>query len=142
LHFGHTAYSAALSMNTVSREWRNRLGARLIAIVEDDASVLEALEALLVSVGYGVLSYPSSEAFLGANCHQDIACLITDLGLPGLNGIELLQRLRSLRADLPAIIITARHDRAVVEAALKAGARHVFLKPLNSDDLLNAIAAT
>jgi FixJ family two-component response regulator len=114
---------------------------RLIAVVEDDQSVLEALEGLLVSEGYEVLPYTSGEAFLGANRHQDITCLITDIGLPGVNGIELLRRLRSLGADLPAIIITARHDKALLEAASKAGARQVLLKPLNGDDLLIAIAA-
>ena len=117
------------------------MSAHLIAVVEDDQSVLEALEGLLVSAGYEVLLYPSAEAFLGANRHQDITCLISDIGLPGLNGIELLRRLRSMRADLAAIIITARHEKALLEAALKLGARHVFLKPLNSDELLTAIAA-
>jgi FixJ family two-component response regulator len=117
------------------------LGVRLIAIVEDDQSVLEALEGLLLSADYEVLSYTSAEAFLSANRHQDITCLITDIGLPGLSGIELLQRLRSIRADLPAIVITALHDESLREAALKAGARHILLKPLNSNDLLIAIAA-
>jgi FixJ family two-component response regulator len=117
------------------------LTTRLIAVVEDDQSVLEALEALLVSAGYEVLTYTSGEALLSANRDQDIFCLITDIGLPGINGIELLRRLRSVRADLPAIIITARHDKALLEAALKAGARHVLLKPLNSHELLTAIAA-
>lgn len=128
-------------MNTAFKESRKKLSARLIALVEDDQSVLEALEGLLLSADYEVLSYPSAEAFLGANRHQDIACLITDIGLPGLSGIELLQRLRSMRADLPAIIITARHDVSLREAALKAGARHFLLKPLNSNELLIAIAA-
>jgi FixJ family two-component response regulator len=118
-----------------------RLRADLIALVEDDQSVLEALEGLLVSAGYEVRSYSSGEAFLSAGRQQDIACVITDIGVPGINGIELLRRLRSEGANLPAIMITARHDKALLEAALKAGARHVLLKPLNSDDLLSAIAA-
>jgi two-component system, LuxR family, response regulator FixJ len=117
------------------------LSPNLIAVVEDDQSMLEALEGLLVSAGYEVLPYPSAEAFLDANRHQDITCLISDIGLPGLNGIELVRRLRSTRADLAAIIITARHEKTLLEAALKAGARQVLLKPLNSDDLLTAIAA-
>jgi FixJ family two-component response regulator len=117
------------------------LRARLIAIVEDDVSVLEALEGLLMSAGYEVLSCSSGEAFLNAGRHQEVACLITDIGLPGMNGIELLARLRSIGADLPAIAITARHDKALLEAALKAGVHQVLLKPLNSDDLLIALAA-
>jgi FixJ family two-component response regulator len=117
------------------------LSTRLIAVVEDDQSVLEGLEGLLESAGYEVLLYTSAEALLSDDCHQDITCLISDLGLPGLDGVELLRRLRSVRADLPAIIITARHEKELLEAALKAGARHVLLKPLKSDDLLLAIAA-
>jgi FixJ family two-component response regulator len=117
------------------------LVARLIAVVEDDQSVLEALQGLLESADYEVLLYTSAEAFLGANRHQDISCLISDISLPGVNGIELLRRLRSIRADLPAIVITARHEKALLEAALKAGARHVLLKPLKSEELLIAIAA-
>lgn len=115
--------------------------ARLIAIVEDDQSVSEALQGLLASAGYEVLSYTSAEAFLNADRHEEVACLITDIGLPGINGIELLRRLRSMGADLPAIVITARHEKALLEAASKAGARQVLVKPLNSDDLLTAVAA-
>jgi FixJ family two-component response regulator len=141
LQFGHTAHPTALLMSSVCTVWRYTLSASLIAIVEDDQSVLEALEGLLVSADYKVLTYGSAEAFLAAKRLQDITCLITDVGLPGVDGIELLRRLRSLRADLPAIIITARREKALLDAAWKAGARHVLLKPLNSSELLNAIAA-
>jgi FixJ family two-component response regulator len=114
----------------------------LIAIVEDDQSVLEALESLLESAGYEVLLYFSAEEFLIASRLQDIRCLISDIGLPGMTGIELLQVVHASRVDLPVIIITACSEATLVKAALDAGAHRAFVKPLNKADLLGAIAAT
>ena len=114
----------------------------LIAIVEDDQRVLEALESLLESAGYEVLLYCSAEEFLNANRFHDIDCLISDIGLPGMSGIELLQVVHAIRVGLPVIIITACSDPTLVKAALAAGAYRAFVKPLNKADLLGAIAAT
>jgi len=113
----------------------------LIAVVEDNQSVLESLEGLLQSAGYEALLYASGEDFLSSGSLQDIDCLISDIGLPGINGIELVRLVLAQRANLPAIIVTARHEEAVLKAALDAGARQVFLKPLNNNQLLIAIAA-
>ena len=119
-----------------------RLSRFLIAIVEDDQSVLEALESLLESAGYEVLLYFSAEDFLSANRFQDIDCLISDIGLPGMSGIELLRVVHASRVDLPVIIITACSEPTLVKAALDAGAHRAFVKPLNKADLLGAIAVT
>ena len=116
------------------------MSAVLVAVVEDDQSVLESLGSLLDSAGYEALLYPSAEKFLSADW-SDVDCLISDIGLPGINGIELLRIARNRRPELPAIIITARGEPNLMKAALSAGARHVFLKPLNNADLLSAIAA-
>jgi DNA-binding response OmpR family regulator len=118
-----------------------RLSPLLIAVVEDNQSVLESLEGLLQSAGYEALLYASGEDFLSSGSLQDIDCLISDIGLPGINGIELVRLVLAQRANLPAIIVTARHEEAVLKAALDAGARQVFLKPLNNNQLLIAIAA-
>jgi len=111
---------------------------RLVAIVEDDVSVLESLEGLLESAGHEATLCSSGEEFLGSGRLQDIDCLVSDIGLPGMNGIELLREVQALRPDLPVVVITARD--ALVQSALNAGACRVFLKPLNSTDLLAAIA--
>jgi FixJ family two-component response regulator len=113
----------------------------LVAVVEDDQSVLESLEGLLESAGYKAVLYSSGEEFLNSGRLGDIDCLISDIGLPGINGIELLQVTKARRSDLPVIVITARREPALLQAASNAGASHVFLKPLDSTDLLNAVAA-
>jgi FixJ family two-component response regulator len=114
----------------------------LIAVVEDDESVLEALESLLESPGYGVLTYRSAEDFISSGRIDHIDCLITDIGLPGINGIELLRVARLSRAKLPVIVITARSEAALPQAALAAGAYRVFHKPLDNAQLLEAIELT
>jgi FixJ family two-component response regulator len=119
-----------------------RLSTFIVAVVEDDRSMLESLEGLLGAAGYEVLLYLSGEAFLSSGRLQDVNCLITDIGLPGMDGIELLRLIRQRRANLMAIAITACQEPHVRKAALDAGALHVFLKPLESSDLLTAIALT
>jgi two-component system response regulator FixJ len=113
----------------------------LIAIVEDDCSMLEALESLLEAAGHEVLSFGSGEDFLGAERLQDIHCLISDIGLPGISGLELLRLVHASRADLPVIIITACSEATLLKAALNEGARRAFVKPLGRAELLDAIAA-
>ena len=111
-----------------------------MAIVEDDESVLESLEGLLEATGHRSLLYASAEDFLSSGRLPDIDCLITDVGLPGINGIELLRQVQSGRPGLTVIVITALHDPYLLQAALDAGARHVYRKPLDNTALLNAIA--
>ena len=114
----------------------------LIAIVEDDRHLLVALESLLESAGYEALLYFSGEDFLASDRLQDINCLISDIGLPGINGIELLRLVHASRPRLPVIIITARREPALLRSAMDAGACETFVKPLHGAALLNAIAAT
>jgi FixJ family two-component response regulator len=128
-------------MHNATTEW-DSLSKVLIAIVEDDRHLLVALESLLESAGYDVLLYFSGEDFLVSDRLQDISCLISDIGLPGINGIELLRAVHASRPDLPVIIITARREPALLQAAKDAGARETFVKPLRNAELLNAIAAT
>jgi FixJ family two-component response regulator len=113
----------------------------LVAVVEDDQNMLESLESLLESSGYAVLLYSCGEDLLSSDRLADINCLISDIGLPGMDGIDLLGLVLASRADLPVFIITANHKPSSLAAALNAGARQVFLKPLNNAALLNAIAA-
>jgi FixJ family two-component response regulator len=120
---------------------RDSLSKVLIAIVEDDRHLLAALESLLQSAGYDVLLYSSGEDFLASDRLEDINCMISDIGLPGINGIELLRVVHASRPDLPVIIITARREPALLKAAMDAGARATLVKPLHNAELFNAIAA-
>lgn len=113
----------------------------LVAVVEDDLNVLESLESLLESAGYRALLYASGEDFLVSNRLWDIDCLISDVGLPGISGLELLRLVHSGRPELPIIIITARDEPNLLQVALDAGARRAFMKPIDNADLLNAIAS-
>jgi FixJ family two-component response regulator len=103
--------------------------------------MLEALESLLEAAGHEVLRYGSGEDFLSAQRLRDINYLISDIGLPGISGIELLRVVHASRADLPVIIITACSEAALLKAALDEGARRAFVKPLGKAELLDAIAA-
>lgn len=112
-----------------------------VAVVEDDVSYRESLEGLFLAVGYEVLLYLSAEDFLAAGRLADIDCLITDFGLPGINGIDLLQAVHSVRADVRVILITARREPAILSRALMAGASQAFTKPVDTAALLKAVAA-
>jgi FixJ family two-component response regulator len=112
-----------------------------VAVVEDDESFRESLEGLLQYVGYEVLLYLSAEDLLASGGLQDIDCLITDYGLPGMNGIDLLRAVHATRAELPVIMITARPEPAILASALAAGAHAAFAKPVDTSALLKVLTA-
>ena len=110
-----------------------------IAVVEDDESFRDALEVLFQSAGHPVLPYTSGEEFMQSGCIADIGCLVTDFGLTGMNGIELLRAAHALRPDLSVVLITAIPEPSILSRALAAGAYRAFSKPLDSGELLGAI---
>ena len=112
-----------------------------VAVVEDEQSFREALEGLFQAVGHDVLLYRSGEDFMQSGRLADIDCLITDFGLPGMNGIDLLQSAHAVRPDLQVIVITARPEPSILSRARAAGAHRAFTKPVNSFELLKAVAA-
>ena len=103
-------------------------------------SFRESLEGLLQAGGHDVLAYRTAEEFLNSGCLRDIDCLITDFGLPGMNGIELLRAVHAVRADVPVIVVTARPEPEILSRARAAGAREVFTKPIESSALFKAIS--
>jgi FixJ family two-component response regulator len=113
----------------------------LVAVVEDEESFRESLEGLLQVVGHEVLTYLSGEEFLQSGRLADVDCLITDFGLPGMDGIDLLRAAHAVRPDLPVIMITARTETSILSRALAAGAHRAFTKPVNSAELLKAVTA-
>lgn len=111
----------------------------LVAVVDDDESVRCALLRLLRMLGYGAEGFASAAEFLGALATLHPDCLIVDLKMPNMSGLELQQRLVALGDDLPVIVITAYDEPAMRERCLDAGIRHYLRKPIEIDGLLAAI---
>jgi FixJ family two-component response regulator len=117
-----------------------RLPADLVAVVDDDPSVLEAIGNLLESSGYAVSRFESAEAFLMVLHATLFACLISDIGLPGMSGSALQGEVGRMIPLLPVILITGRDDVGN-EGALAANNRGLFRKPFDGEQLLSALAA-
>ena len=111
----------------------------LIAIVDDDESVRDALTSLLHSVGWRAEAFASAEAFLQSGQVHTTACLLLDVRLPGLSGLELQRQLRSSQAQLPIIFLTAHGTAAMRAQTQQAGAVAFFTKPFSDTALLEAI---
>src|SRR5713226_9138619 len=114
---------------------------RLISIVDDDPSVRGGLISLLRSAGFATQAFASAEEFLSLAHRDDIACLILDVGLPGLSGLELQSQLTATVSNhrTPVIFMTARDDEATRQRALKGGAVDFLRKPVRREASLNAI---
>jgi FixJ family two-component response regulator len=113
--------------------------APLISIVDDDSVVRGAIECLVTSLGFLACTFPSAEAFLQSRMVAETSCLISDIRLPGTNGVELLDRLADLGLSIPTIFITAYPDDAVRARALEAGAVCFLHKPFEGQSLIQCI---
>ena len=109
----------------------------LIAVVDDDAAVRKALRRLLSSADMNVATFDSGQAFLDSLADQSPDCLILDLHMPGITGLELLQGLSRIDVAVPTIVITAYDERAM--ECLAAGAELYLRKPVDDCVLLSAI---
>ena len=112
---------------------------RTLLIVEDDASMRQSMERLLGTAGFAVRAYESAEVALTAGIPHEIACIISDLRLPGISGLELLALLRKRGCSTPLIVITAFDAPGLVKEAIDAGAVAYLVKPFLGSDLLEAI---
>jgi FixJ family two-component response regulator len=114
----------------------------LISVVDDDLSVRESLARLIRSVGLGVQVFGSAEEFLSVGRSLESDCLILDIRMPGMNGLDLHRQLSAGESDLPVIFITAHGSDAEVRSrAIGAGAVDYLLKPLKEEEVLKAIDA-
>jgi FixJ family two-component response regulator len=111
----------------------------LIMCVEDDASVREAIKGLLVSLGFAAEVFSSAEEFIQSSRLGETSCLITDVKLGGMSGIELQNRLAALGHCIPTIVITAFPDERIRAQALSAGAVCFLDKPIDKDELVSCI---
>jgi FixJ family two-component response regulator len=114
---------------------------RLISIVDDDPLMREGLISLLRSAGFATQAFASAEEFLSLAHRDDIACLILDVGLSGISGLELQSQLTATVSNhrTPVVFMTARDDEATRQRALKDGAVDFLCKPVRREALLNAV---
>jgi len=111
----------------------------VISIIDDDASVRAATNNLLSSHGYSVHTFESAEDFLQSALQGVSSCVVTDVQMPGISGLDLLTRLRTRGNNVPLIFITAFPDEGVRARALKAGAICFLSKPFPGSVLINSI---
>jgi FixJ family two-component response regulator len=112
-----------------------------VFVVDDDVSVRQALEALLRTVGWEVRAFESAEAFLACPPATGPSCLVLDMSLPELNGLDLQAAIAGERAEMPIIFITGYGDVPTTVRAMKAGAAEFLTKPFGDEALLGAIEA-
>jgi FixJ family two-component response regulator len=108
-----------------------------VAIVDDDAPLCEALGSVLKAAGFAIATYATAEEFLADPRHQTKACLILDVRLPGMNGIELQRELGARQSQIPIIFVSAHGDASVRDLVMRAGAASFLSKPVRSASLLN-----
>jgi len=118
-----------------------RHNSRLVAIVDDDESVQSALQDLIESDGLSALCFGSAEQFLDSEARHDAVCLIADIRMPGLSGLELQAKLKAERRRLPVIFITAHGDDEMRINAMGEGAVEFLTKPFKDAVLLEAVHA-
>jgi FixJ family two-component response regulator len=112
----------------------------LISIVDDDESVRQGLRRLLTSVGFAVSTFASAEEYLSSDQLERPDCLILDIRMSGLSGIELQRQLVANHSEVPVIFITAHEEETERVQALEGDARTVLIKPFSEEALLSAIS--
>jgi FixJ family two-component response regulator len=113
----------------------------LVAIVDDDDLMRSALQGMLKSVGLTSQAFESAEQFLASGQLHHTACLIADIRMPGMSGLELQAKLNSEHCRIPTIFITAHGDTKLRMQALRAGAVEFLAKPFDDEALLGSVRA-
>jgi FixJ family two-component response regulator len=118
-----------------------RRNTKLVAIVDDDDLIRSALHGLLKSIGLPSQTFASSEEFLKSGRQHQTACLIADIRMPGMSGLELQAKLNADHCRIPTIFITAHGDERMRMQALRAGAVEFMAKPFDDEALLASVRA-
>lgn len=116
-------------------------GSQIVHVIDDDADVRQSLSFLLGTAGLAVRVHESAVAFLRVLPEIDDGCIVTDVRMPGMDGIELQRRLKSEKSTLPVIVMTGHGDIGLAVEAMKAGAVDFIEKPFDDEVLLRAIKA-
>jgi FixJ family two-component response regulator len=114
---------------------------KLVTIVDDDDSVRSALYGMLRAVGLPALAFASAEEFLKSGQQHHTTCLIADIRMPGISGLELQAKLNAEHCRIPTIFITAHSDATMRMQALRAGAVEFLAKPFDDEALLDSVRA-
>jgi FixJ family two-component response regulator len=114
---------------------------KLVAILDDDELMRGALQGLLKAVGLPAEAFVSAEEFLNSGQRHQVACLIADIRMPGMSGLELQAKLNAERCKIPIIFITAHGDEKLRMQALRAGAVEFLAKPFDDEVLLDRVRA-
>jgi FixJ family two-component response regulator len=112
---------------------------KMVAVIEDDGSYRVAVQRLLKSAGHSVQAFGSAEAFLNSGQQHETRCLICDIRMPGMSGLELQSKLNSDHCPIPTIFITAHGDEKMRLQAMRGGAVKFFAKPFDGETLLEAV---
>ena len=119
----------------------SKSSSELVAIVDDDRSVQSALKDLMESAGLSARCFGSAEEFLELDARNQAACLVSDIRMPGMSGLELQAMLNAQGSRIPIIFITARGDAKMKMQAMKAGAIEFLSKPFDDEVLLESVRA-
>lgn len=111
----------------------------VVSVVDDDESLRRSLRNLLRSVGFGVETFASAEEFLRSAQRENTGCLVLDLRMTGMSGLDLLRHLAVTDSRIPAVILTAHGDEETRRRSLQAGAIAFLDKPFRSDALVDAV---
>jgi FixJ family two-component response regulator len=117
----------------------NQCKTKVVAIVDDDDSMRNALQGLMKVQGFATQVYPSAEDFLNSGQQYQTGCLIADIRMPGMSGLELQAKLNADSCKIPTIFITAHGDARMRLQALRAGAVEFLAKPFNDETLIESV---
>ena len=118
----------------------SRVSECAVAVIDDDERVLESLENLLESAGHAVCLFTSAQAFLKDEAFAKVDCVISDIGMPAIDGFELERLARAARPELPVILITGRQGLIKGPQATHRIGTRILLKPVGEQELLRAIS--
>ena len=111
----------------------------LIAVVDDDQSIRNATQDLLNAAGFSTFTFENAKAFLGSSVRASVACLVADMRMPGMTGLELHEHLATSGTGIPTVIITSHPAKLLRERARQAGITCVLNKPFTPDELLECV---
>jgi FixJ family two-component response regulator len=111
----------------------------LIAVVDDDSSIRNATQDLLKAAGYSTATFPNASSFLNAPLRTSVACLVADMRMPGMTGVELHEHLQVSGAGIPTVIITAHLAELTAERRRETGITCFLSKPFKPDELLECV---